>query len=47
MRVPYKSFYSNKDSRVAAQRLFRHHFRINGNNPVPSAIKMWIKNPEK
>jgi transposase len=44
-----KAFYQNNDNYAAAQRLFRRHFQINSNNPVPSAhaIKTWIKNFEE
>jgi transposase len=44
-----KAFYKNNDNYAAAQQLFRRHFQINCNNPVPSAhaIKTWIKNFEE
>jgi transposase len=44
-----KAFYKNNDSYAAAQRLFRRHFQINHNNPVPSAhaIKTWVKSFEE
>lgn len=39
-----KSFYLNSSSFVVAQRVFRAHFGINRNHPVPSAhaIKLWV-----
>jgi hypothetical protein len=41
-----KAYYKNNDSYVSAQRVFRNHFNIPRNEPVPSAhaIKTWIKN---
>ena len=39
-----KAYYKNNDSFIAAQRLFRLHYNIHRNDPVPSAhaIKMWV-----
>ena len=44
-----KAYYKNNDSYVSAQRVFRNHFNIPRNDPVPSAhaIKTWIKNFEE
>jgi transposase len=46
---PIKAFCKNNDSYAAVQRIFRRHFQINRNNPVPSAhaIKTWITNFEE
>ncbi|PSN42498.1 hypothetical protein C0J52_09799 [Blattella germanica] len=43
-----KAYYKNNDSFIAAQRLFRLHYNIHRNDPVPSAhaIKMWVQNFE-
>ena len=32
-----KAYYKNNDSFIAAQRLFRLHYNIHRNDPVPSA----------
>ena len=44
-----KAYYKNNDSYVSAQRVFRNHFDIPRNDPVPSAfaIKTWNKNFEE
>jgi len=44
-----KSFYTNNDSYVVAQRDFRKKFGIHRNSEVPSAhaIKTWVKNFEE
>ena len=44
-----KSFYTNNDSYVAAQREFRKKFGIHRNKKVPSAhaIKTWVNNFEE
>ena len=44
-----KAYYKNNDSYVSAQHVFRNHFNIPRNDPVPSAhaIKTWIKNFEE
>ena len=44
-----KACYKNNDSYVSAQHVFRNHFNIPRNDPVPSAhaIKTWIKNFEE
>jgi hypothetical protein len=38
-----KAFYINDDNYAAARRLFRRHFQINRNNPVPSefGLRNW------
>lgn len=43
-----KAFYLNSSSYAVAQRVFRAHFVINRNHPVPSAhaIKLWVNNFE-
>ena len=44
-----KAYYKKNDSYVSAKRVFRNHFNIPRNDPVPSAhaIKTWIKNFEE
>jgi len=44
-----KAFYLNSSSYAVAQRVFRAHFGINRNHPVPSAheITLWVNNFEQ
>ncbi|KAJ4446169.1 hypothetical protein ANN_12862 [Periplaneta americana] len=44
----YCAYYENNDSFIAAQRLFRRHYNIHRDDPIPSAhaIKIWIHNFE-
>jgi hypothetical protein len=41
-----KAYYKNNDGYVSAQHVFRNHFNIPRNDPMPSAhaIKTWTKN---
>ncbi|KAJ4447238.1 hypothetical protein ANN_09242 [Periplaneta americana] len=48
VKAGFTVYYKNKDSFIAAQRLFRRHYKIHRNDPISSAhaIKIWIQNFE-